>query len=255
MEKAKITALFEYRKIPKLMEYVPKKRRKKLYKELIKLQAAIYELDTYLESNWKLKKRDLIHYWTQINTRLHKMAIPYKEAFQLTQNIRRYQLHETQLRENKLPTRLKPEYYYYYKSCDVRLMRNLIYREAPELLKLHSIADWRYYDLITEVNDDIEDFSEDLDTINGNMFLIKTYQDGIKDSTLFFDSFLDEIAVKSENRFKEKEIKSLSDIHKWTMKDYERTKNLLKKQKKSIKKKGISNKKLLIKKLNKLNTI
>ena len=57
-----------------------------------------------------------------------------------------------------LPTRLEMEYFYFYKSCDVKLLRRLIYETRLKGSKsFGSLSDWRYFDLVTEVNDDVAD--------------------------------------------------------------------------------------------------
>lgn len=252
MNKAKIDELFEYRRVPELLSEVSKDTRKGLKKKLMKLQASIYNLDHYLESNWKLDVSKLEQLWERIFAQMEDLNIPQKDVSRLLSSIRRYQLHESQLRENKLPTRLDPEYYYYYKSCDVRLIRNIIYKNAPELSKRQNVTDWRYYDLITEINDDIDDFFEDLDNINGNMFLIKAFQDGVNEAADFFDEFLDQILIKSINRSGRKSNEDLKLIKKWTFNRYVETKQLLEKRRKSILKKGINPKKAMIKRLRKL---
>ncbi|MBT8229017.1 MAG: hypothetical protein KJO50_02070 [Bacteroidia bacterium] len=252
MEKKKIEKLFKYRQLPVMMQTMPKEERKALNKKLVKLQSAIYALDLYLESNWKLSDEALNNYWNEINSRMDELGVSADGRTKLTASIKRYQLHESQIRENKLPTRLDPEYYYYYKSCDVRLMRNLIYRFTPQLAKSESATDWRYYDLITEINDDIGDLYEDLDTINGNLFIIKIFEEGLEESVKFFSDFLDDILLKSIERFRSKSKEELRYISNLTFVRYVETKSLLNKMKNDIEKKGISSKKAMIKKLRKL---
>ena len=253
MNKKKITALFEYRLIPELMAFVPKEGRKSLLKSLMNLQSAIYRLDSYLESKWKLKDENLEVFWDEIYRIIMGMNFTMEEAQKMTSSIRRYQLHEQQLRANKLPTRLDPEYYYYYKSCDVRLMRHIILSKAETEIKGLNVSNWRYYDLITEINDDIEDIFEDLDVINGNMFLVKIYQDGLKEAVSYFDDLLDEILVKSVERAHKKDSERIKEIKSQTFKRYVETKQLLLSQRKAIKKKGLNKKSPIIKRLNKMN--
>ena len=252
MNKKKIEQLFEYRQLPLLMKSVAKSDRKSLNKKLIRLQAAIYDLDSYLENNWKLSDDAINECWNVINSRMKELDVPDSQIEKLTASIRRYQLHESQIRQNKLPTRLDPEYYYYYKSCDVRLIRNLIYRSAPVLGKTESVTDWRYYDLITEINDDITDLYEDLDTINGNLFIIKIFEEGPDKTIRFFSDFLDDILIKSVERSRTKTREELKYISDLTFQRYIETKVLLKKKHKEILKKGINSKKVLIKRLKRI---
>ena len=234
------------------MGFVPKSDRKALLKSLIQLQTAIYRLDSYLESKWKLKEEKLEGFWNDIYSIVTGMGFTMEEAQKMTSSIRRYQLHEQQLREKKIPTRLDPEYYYYYKSCDVRLMRQIILAKAETDVKGLNVSNWRYYDLITEINDDIEDIYEDLEVYNGNMFLVKIYQDGLKEAVSFFDDLLDEILVKSVERAYKKDSDRIREIKAQTFKRYVETKQLLIAQRKTIKKKGLDKKSQMIKRLDKI---
>ena len=157
MKKNKIVSLFEYRKLPQLIGKLDGVDKKGLYNKLIEVQRAIYDLDAYLESRWTLQDRILKDLWNNILSAVKECGYDDKGAENITKSIRRYQLHEMQLRDNKLPLRLQAEYYYFYKSCDIRLMRQIIYDQSLELRKKHSVTDWRYYDLVTEVNDDVTD--------------------------------------------------------------------------------------------------
>jgi hypothetical protein len=69
---------------------------------------------------------------------------------------------------------------------------------------------WRYFDLVTEVNDDVVDVFEDLDFINGNIVLLSMMSEG-KDATLSkFFKFLDDIHVQAKLAF---QTYKKSDIH------------------------------------------
>jgi len=226
------------------MEDIPKKAKKTITEDLIIVQTAIYELDHYLETNWKLKTQKLKKYWSKIYKTLKPFDVSKKDYKDLTAHIEKYQLHESQLREGLLPSRLSMEYYYYYKSCDVRLTRQLIYNQFAENKWTHNLADWRYFDLITEVNDDIEDVKEDHKTINGNMFLIMMYSEGLKKTDKAFKSFITEIEKKSKQKLKSKNTKTQKDIHKWTMAAISETRKLQQKQVKKYGRKGLKPHKL-----------
>lgn len=248
MGNKKIKELFEYRKLPYMLKFLPKKARKKTNKQMTKLQVAIYDLDCYLETNWKLKQKKLKKYWKGIHKELKTFGIPKTEYNDYTAHIQRYELHESQLRDGLLPTRLSMEYYYYYKSCDVRLMRKLLHLKNEELNNKHQLSDWRYFDLVTEVNDDIEDVFEDHNTINGNMFLIMLFESGIADTEKAFKIFLKEILAKSNKRLKANNSEANKIICQWTKESVTDTLKLLDKRVRKIEAKGLKPKKLTLNK-------
>ena len=248
--KDKIDKLFKYRKLPFLLNTLKRKDRVLLNKHLPKIQRSIYDLDAYLESSWKIKEKKLSKFWQEINKTILKVGFDEETVYNMTSHIRKYQLHELQLRENKLPTRLKLDYYYYYKSCDVRLMREIIYAHNPDLDDKIKLSEWRYYDLVTEINDDVEDVFEDQHTINGNCFLISIKENGLEETLKTFDSYLNELVDKSVNRFgKSKRLDKLR-IHYYTIKRIEETRSLMHKNAKKVEKKGISKNMILFKYLN-----
>lgn len=249
----KIEQLFTYRKVPYLLSFLKKKKATKLYNRLVKLQIAIYELDHYLETNWKLKNKELDRFWQNIYKCLSKMNYDSDEAFHLTNHIRRYQKHEMQLRESQMPTLLNKEYYYYYKSCDVRLIREIIYDKAPEISSHINLEDWRYFDLITEIDDDVEDVFEDQLTINGNMFLIMILEAGLDAAVDNFESFIYHITDKENNCASPQNSKIRKKLIKWTNKEATATLHRLKKNHKKLKNKRINKKMPLVDK-NVLNT-
>lgn len=239
--KKKIKALFEYRNIPKLMEYGKVKSKKSLYKKLILLQISIYELDEYLESNWTIKKPDLNKYWKNIHQAMMDCGVPKKDLAEYSKHILKYQSHELNLRKNKLPTNGSIEYFYYYKSCDVRLMRQIIYDQSTNLDDRFTLPDWRYFDLITELNDDVEDVFEDLKTINGNYVLIARWELGKKEAIKRISDFIDLIEIKNKERFKKRKSESkYKFIYKLTKEQIKATRKLLDQNMGKLKKKKIS---------------
>lgn len=245
--KKKIKALFAYRDIPKLMKDGKIKGKKALTKRLIKLQIAIYKLDEYLETNWEIKKTELNKFWSEIHKAMIDCGIPKDQLSEYSKHIMKYQTHELNLRSGKMPTSGSIEYYYYYKSCDVRLMRQIIYDLSVDLESKYTLPDWRYFDLVTEVNDDVEDMFEDLETINGNYALIARWEHGKKKSIKLIDEFLDIISQKNYERYKKRKSDSdYKEIYKMTTKQIEVTRKLLKKNNSKLKKKQI-NKAILFK--------
>lgn len=202
--KKKINELFELRKLPELCSGSKIEKGSAYYENLIELQKRIYDLDLYLESKWELKSDKLDFYWEKINSKLSDLGVSKSKMHTYTSYIKKYQKHELQLREGRLPLDYTLEYYYFYKSCDVKLIRKLIYDKIPKLKSFYSLAEWRLFDLITEFHDDIEDVYEDVDIYNGNAFLISLNSKGLDLTINEFQEKINEI----ENRLEDKYSKS-----------------------------------------------
>ena len=227
----KIQKLFNYRQLPLLIDYSKIHNKKSFLSDLVDLQSAIYDLDLYLESNWKINKKYLNDIWKPIYKCLRKSGVPKNRLDEFCAQIYKYQKHELGLRQNKLPTELNLKYFYFYKSCDVKLMRKLIYFHSPSSKKFLKMADWSLFDLITEMNDDIEDVYEDMHSINDNRFLISVLKKGNKYSFNEFSSHLKRFKNESSIRFTSKNINSVQKtIGKMTEKVANETMSLLKKR-------------------------
>lgn len=218
----KIEKLFEYRKLPFLLKKGNYVNGCMLYENLVDLQFLIYDLDNYLESSWKINKQKLNGYWKAISANLTNLGVPIQKHDDYLQQIKKYQKHELELREGKLPTRYKLSYYYFYKSCDVKLLRRIIYDYIPQLKKEYKLSAWRNFDLVTEINDDVEDLQEDVKTINGNCFFIHLLQNTKEDTSKHFSSYLYEIDTAIE---KDKALNA--DLYKWGKKVTQDTNKLL----------------------------
>ncbi len=224
----KIDDLFIYRKFPELLEQVGERYAEHpLIDKLKRLQESIYYLDHHLETNWNVQPKDLKPYWKDIYASLMALGIRKKNHHDYCKLIYKYQKHELYLRENKLPTRFNMEFYYYFKSCDVKLLRRVIYDCFPQLNSRYTLADWRYFDLITEVNDDVEDVFEDQTTINGNYFLISYLTESKSKALKSFTQFIKLISEKDKAR-KSKSGENYKWISKFTQAEIKETKSLLK---------------------------
>jgi hypothetical protein len=96
------------------------------------------------------------------------------------------------------------------------------------LKKEANLADWRYFDMITEINDDVSDVFEDIETINGNSFLISYYDSGADATKERFINYCDNLIYKVDERYKQSNKTSLQSIIKFkTLKNIEITKNLI----------------------------
>ncbi len=196
----KIDALFSYRKIPWLLEQSKIKKTKSYYQKLIALQLAIYQLDGYLESCWDLDKKVLNKRWNKIIKRLTVFGLNKKQCKSWCREIYIYQKQEIALRKAQLPTRRDIEFFYRHKSCDVKLIRNLIYHRDPSLELLIPIETWTDFDYLTEVNDDIEDLYEDLSVYNANRFLFSIFACGNDRTETEYRAFIKIIQKRIEKR-------------------------------------------------------
>lgn len=230
----KILALFELRMVPLLIEQanIGQIEEKRLMTRLKRLQQVIYELDAYLEASWDIKESRLNELWNPIFNALKGLHINPIQVEKQINYIKKYQKNELELRENKLPTRFSYEYFYFYKSCDVKLLRGILYYKYPILKKFASVNDWRYFDLITEVQDDVDDLFEDLHSINGNRFLIHLLKEKDPDLTLKeFSDFIIEVKNKSSQKYDHYESDEFrNQIHLMTLKSADETLELLKEQ-------------------------
>src|SRR5690606_12847803 len=172
--KQKIVELFDYRMFPGLLDRMNMDitQRNTWMEELTGLQAAIYHLDAHLESQWKINEEQRSGGWRSIFERLNHFVKDTALHDQYVKHIRKYEAHELAIRKYLWPTRLDMEYFYFYKSCDVKLLRRIIYEKGRLSSALGPMSKWRYFDLVTEVNDDITDVFEDMPLFNGNRFLI-----------------------------------------------------------------------------------
>jgi len=223
----KIQELFAYRRIPELLNLAGIERDSPFVARLYTLQEVIYALDHYLESNWDVRKRDLNAKWKAIYEALMAFDIRKKALSDYTSEIERYEAYELDLRKNKLPVTRSFETLYSCKSCDVKLIRNLIYRHAPDLKKRVPEKDWSHYDLITEVNDDIQDVFEDCESWNGNRFLISMLVRGKRKTRKAYKAFLDETGKAARKHFKSKKDAHRAQLYKWTRERLQETEELL----------------------------
>lgn len=200
----KIRRLFEYRLFPELFSFDKKTSAadKALFcGKLEDLQAAIYYLDAHLEAHWDLDQKILDWHWENIRKHLSNFGLTHNVHHEYINHIRKYEKHERDMRFGRSPLRFDLEYFYFYKSCDVKLLRRLIYENFELRGQAGKLSDWRYYDLVTEVNDDVEDVFEDLDFINGNRFLLSLHHFGKEKSKTIFMDFLNELELKANQKY------------------------------------------------------
>jgi hypothetical protein len=200
----KIRDLFTYRMFPWLLEQCPfnaTQEKAEFLQQLTDLQTHIYDLDAHLEENWHTSEEILTEHWTTLRKDLSGFDIPAHKTDSYLAHIRRYEVHELALRSGRMPQSYGMSFFYFYKSCDVKLLRRLIYEKGGLRHTLGNLDAWRYFDLVTEVNDDVEDVQEDLQFVNGNRFLISLITEGVSATRSQFLEFLDNIARKAYIRF------------------------------------------------------
>lgn len=138
---------------------------------LLDLQARIYALDDLLESCWEPDPEDLHLLWQGIREATALGDFPEQERELLLRGLAEYQQQELSVRRGERLCDIPIADFYYRKTCDVRLARDLIYRKAPELDQHVPRTAWEALDRLTEVEDDLTDREEDRRTFNGNRFL------------------------------------------------------------------------------------
>lgn len=223
----KIDALFTFRKIPWLLEESNIRDKELLNQRLIDLQIAIYELDRHLESHWEIRVSDLKPHWLRIYACLEQLGLSVKQQHAWSKEIVRYQNHELDLRYRKSPLRHAMEDMYTIKSCDVRLIRRLIYHADDQLNQVLKFSEWSEFDLVTEVNDDLEDLYEDLPALNGNRFLFSLFELGPEETSDRYERFLLEIMDQAVNRISTSKSRSAPQMLTWLETTTWQTRDLL----------------------------
>lgn len=213
----KITTLFRFRRITDLLKAGSLYEDKEFVANLINVQYQIYMLDSYLEGQWDLKKKQINQYWNRIFSALESMGYSTKEIAPMVREIEMYEKIECDCRKDKWPTKRSMKEYYTVKSCDVRLIRHLIYKAKPELKQLWKEKSWKPFDLITEVNDDVADIKEDLKTYNVNRYLISILRKGGEKTHKQYQSFLQKNILKAKDLFEtNSEYGKNKILGKWT---------------------------------------
>jgi|SRR5687768_4660635 len=214
----KIRKLFAYRRITDLLKASGLDKDKEFVAEIINVQYQIYMLDGYLESQWELSKKETGLLWEGIVVSLQSMGYKDKEIDSMTREIADYEKIEKNCRKDKWPTSVAMKDFYQTKSCDVRLIRHLIYLKHPELSAVWKEKAWQYYDIITEINDDVADLQEDVTTFNGNRFLISILRKGTDKTFHKYKEYLGKISNRANEYFAEKaERGNNKQLAAWTM--------------------------------------
>lgn len=138
---------------------------------LLDLQARIYALDDLLERCWQPAPAELDLHWRTIGEAPVLDGMPGTERQALLRGLGDYLQQELSVRRGERLCDIPIGDFYFRKTCDVRLARDLIHRAAPRLETLVPRAAWEPLDRLTEVEDDLADREEDSSTFNGNRLL------------------------------------------------------------------------------------
>lgn len=163
----KIRKLFQYRQLPYLIQ--ASGLEVSFIEVLIPLQKKIYLLDKYLEYQWVIDTSQIDNKWQEIELELERLGYLPQFIPELLSSFKIYLDRELDIRKDKFPSDISIEEFYLHKSCDVKLHRQIIADRAKFKPFVHQ--DWHTFDLITEINDDIDDIQEDADSYNGNRLL------------------------------------------------------------------------------------
>ena len=230
----KIKKLFAHRKLTNLLKVSGLDANKEFVSDIINVQYHIYMLDGYLESQWELEKKKIKLLWEAINASLEAIGFSPKQINSLTNEIKDYERIERNMRKDKWPTKESFKDFYTTKSCDVRLVRHLIYNAFPDLQSSWKEKAWRFYDIITEINDDIADLEEDIRTFNGNRYLISVLRKGFDKTYHQYKEYLTGISQKANEYFADKTDQGKNkQLIAWTMDSSLQTLKLLDQQMKS----------------------
>ncbi len=200
----KISTLFTYRRLTDLLKAAGLDKNKSFVNDLIHVQFQIYMLDAYLESQWELDKDKIKILWKGIRKSLSNMGYTGKKVDKMVEEIESYEKIERNCRKDNWPTKESMKKFYTTKSCDVRLIRHLIYKAEPKLEDMWKESSWKYYDVITEINDDVADIQEDINTFNGNRFLISILRKGTDKTRREYTEYLAKITSKAATYFSDR---------------------------------------------------
>ena len=224
---SKVHELFDYRMIPEMVKSCGLDYAQTL-EGLNILQYHIFILDQYLEQNWVIDPSVLEEKWLLIERHISDFK-PISSTTRLMQQLRIYEGHEIDLRSGMHPERIDIRYFYYYKSCDVKLMRKLILERATQkgFSSTFALIDWVVYDWVTEVNDDVTDLEEDRLTNNCNRLLYALRARSQEEVVAEYLDFLKYLEHKAGTLRKQSGSVIKRDIWQHTLHELDNTRKLL----------------------------
>lgn len=225
--KEKIHNLFALRHIPELIVWAGLDKDAGFLSKLEQLQLSIYDLDKYLEQNWAQDQGRINDLWETIYSKLSPLGIKDSEKEHLCRHIKKYEILERGLRHGHLLSRMPIRNAYMIKSCDVKLVRQLVFIHSHDLLSTHMESDWILFDLFSEVLDDLSDVNEDMQTFNGNRFLISLIEGEQEDAFYEYRRFLLQLKKELDHLPEEGLTIEQKHIRSWTGRICDATQDLL----------------------------
>lgn len=211
----KIRELFRHRHIDWLWQRSSIQDDLVFYADLHRLQARIYDLDAYLESHWRLSPTRIRAYWEALDEALTRIEPDPADREALLADIRRYQTQELLVRSGGDVSVVPIGTFYHFKTCDVRLLRELILRRAPSARGLLPAGAWLAFDLLTELEDDLDDQAEDQGTCNVNRYLAAVRTLGADQAALEYRRYADALQEQALRDFPETDFPCREEWEGW----------------------------------------
>ena len=221
----KINQLLEESKIDYLLSLDTSDRliKKSLKIRLKRLVQILFELDAYTESKEILEDDALHVFQKNIRKAIKGLYIKPLLLDRYVSNVIKYMKLEGQLREHIHPDSFELNYFYYYKSSRIKLIRAIIYHKL-DVLKGSAASDWANLDLLRSITDDLEDIQEDKSQYNANRFLFSLANQGQQET---IDSYKRFIQFRLEKNTIQGNELIKRDITKWTEEEARRIIELL----------------------------
>lgn len=137
---------------------------------IINFQKLVFAVDHYFEHNEQLNPAFLNSFWNKFGKFLDDLEMSKELQATLLQDIKDYADIEASIRIGKRLAEYEIRFFYFKKSCDVRMQRHVIRylnkqpasSSEPEIIR----------DILEEIEDDVDDIAEDkLTPFGGNRFL------------------------------------------------------------------------------------
>ncbi len=161
----KAEELYEKRIAPYAKD-VPSSQRQKL----IDFQKLVFVIDHYGEHVEKLDPAVLDSLWKKTEEFLNDLEIEKSLQVALLQDVKNYAQIEASTRTGKKLTDYEIGFFYFKKSCDVRMQRHIMRYLNKQPASSSRIEITR--DILEEIEDDVDDLEEDKSTpFNGNRLL------------------------------------------------------------------------------------
>lgn len=173
--------LLNFRKIPYYAKLCGLNERKRLDAmiRIHSLQEAIYDLDSYGEKNWFIDRIRINEIWEKIDEEIDDFDIRRSSIRYAIEDLKKYQEIEIHLRERQFPLDVPLLEFYKTKTCDIRLERAIIEQMSQSGISRLLNEAWLLFDIISEVQDDLEDYWEDLGSYNFNRIQTEVYFYGV----------------------------------------------------------------------------